>query len=299
VPVINHLWQDGGCFVDLGSTQNCAPVKLSRTAYEADLLIGTGSIVPHVYAGWGGGAKIVQPGVCSAETTARTHCMAAESGDLLGIAGRVENPVRREMEQVAAMAGLDFVLNVVVGSSGEPAWVGAGDFVQAHRAGVHASAATYVRPIPAQADVVIVDAYPAVKDYWQGVKALAHASRGIKRGGTAILVGDFAEGISPTHPELPQHTRKPYHAIAEACQAGEVADAIASATLRLHGLITDHCRVICVSPGMSDSDMESLGFTRAQTVEEALREGLDTQGRNATVGIIECGGDVLPRVERL
>jgi nickel-dependent lactate racemase len=296
VPIVNHTWADADSFVDLGSTPSGTPVQVNRTAYEADLLIGTGSIVPHIYAGWGGGAKIVQPGVCSAQTTARTHCMAADGGDLLGMPGRVENPVRREMEQVAAVAGLDFVLNVVVDASGAPVWAGAGDSVQAHRAGVRASAQTYVRSIPRPADVALVDAHPAVADYWQGIKALAHACRGIKRGGTAVLVGEFPDSISPTHPELARHTLKPYEAMVKACQVGEVEDAIASATLRLHGLIMDHCRVICVSPGMGAVDKHKLGFGDAPSVAEALRQALDGHDRSATVGIIECGGDVLPQV---
>lgn len=296
VRVINHLWQAPETFVDLGATAKGTPVQVNRTAREAGLLIGTGSIVPHCYAGWAGGAKILQPGICSAETTARTHCMAAEDEDLLGIPGRVENPVRREIEEVAALAGLDFILNVVVDANGAPAWVGAGDTVRAHRAGVAAGERTYVRDIPAPADVVVVDAEPTTKDYWQGIKALVHAQRGVKAGGTVIFVGTFPEGIAPTHPEFSQHSLKPYGAILEALTAGRISDHIASATLRLHALIMAHCKVICVSPGMSIADKGKLGFDHAETVEQALEAALTELGQSADVGVIEYGGDVLPKV---
>ncbi|MHC4591250.1 MAG: lactate racemase domain-containing protein [Planctomycetota bacterium] len=296
VHVVNHAWQDPDTFVDLGVTELGTPVKVNRTAHEADLLIGTGSIVPHIYAGWAGGAKIVQPGICGPETTARTHCMAAEGDDLLGIPGRTDNPVRQEMERVAAMAGLEFVLNVVVDLKGGPAWVGAGGPVETHRRGVPAAEAMYVQGIPERADVVLADARPATKDYWQGIKALAHAQRGVKTGGTVILIGDFPEGIAPTHPEFGAHALKPYEAILQACEADEIGDRIASATLRVHALIMARCNVTCVSAGMGVPDKEKLGFRHAATAQEALELAMAEHGGNAHIGIVEFSGDVLPAV---
>jgi nickel-dependent lactate racemase len=280
--------------VDLGVTPNGTPVKVNRIANEADLLIGVGSIVPHLYAGWAGGAKILQPGICSSETTACTHAMAAAGGDLMDIAGRADNRVRREMEQVAAMAGLDFILNVVVDPAGEPVWAGAGDFVEAHRAGISAAKHTYVRSIPEPADVVVVDARPTTKDYWQAVKSLGHACRGVKRGGTAILVGELSEGIAQTHLEFERHALEPYESIVSACKAGKIGDRIAFAALCAHALIMTHCRVICVSNGMRASDKDKLGFRHADTVAEALAVALGESAEGATVGVIEHGGDVLP-----
>ena len=87
------------------------PVQLNRDALEADLLIGLGDIVPHSDAGYSGGAKIVQPGICGYATTAATHIVAALLADIpLGV---VENPCRAGMEKVAEKAGLAFILNTV------------------------------------------------------------------------------------------------------------------------------------------------------------------------------------------
>jgi len=294
VRVLNHEWQDPAMFVNLGVTPNGTPIKVNRIADEADLLIGVGSIVPHLYAGWAGGAKILQPGVCASETTAGTHAMAALDGDLMGIAGRADNRVRHEMEQVAAMAGLDFILNVVVDPAGAPVWAGAGDFIEAHRAGISAARRTYVRSIPEPADVVVIDARPTTKDYWQAVKSLGHACRGLKRGGTAILVGELSEGIAQTHLEFEPHALEPYENIVSAGKAGKIGDRIAFAALCAHALIMAHCRVICVSDGMTESDKRKLGFLHVDTVPEALEAALSESAEGATVGIIEHGGDVLP-----
>ena len=110
------------------------PVMMNRTVSEADLVIGIGSIVPHRYCGWSGGAKIVQPGVCGEATTVATHLMITlDPGVRLG---NVENVVRHEMEAVAERAGLRFIVNTVVSARGDVVSVVAGDPVKAHRAGV-------------------------------------------------------------------------------------------------------------------------------------------------------------------
>ncbi len=296
VRVVNHEWRDENALVELARTERGTPIAVNRLAVEADLLIGTGSIVPHIYAGWSGGAKIVQPGICSAETTARTHCMAADGEDLLAIPGTADNAPRREMEEVAAQVGLDYVLNVVSDAAGRPAWAGAGDFVAAHRAGIEASRRVYVCPIPAPADIAVVDATPAVIDYWQGVKAPAHARRGVTEGGTIILVGAFPERIAQTHPEFVRYACASHAEIVAALADGRIEDMIASATMRLHALVRERCRVICVSPGLTVEDQEALGFERAATVGEALDLALGRHGAGARFGIIRHGGDLLPLV---
>ncbi|MGQ9473575.1 MAG: hypothetical protein ACUVQZ_05525 [Candidatus Caldatribacteriaceae bacterium] len=43
-------------------------------------------------------------------------------------------------------------------------------------------------------------------------------------------------------------------------------------------------------------DKEKLGFKHAETVSEALEIAFKTQGREAKVGIIDCGGDTLPKI---
>jgi nickel-dependent lactate racemase len=294
VPIVNHLWKDAATFVDLGATENGTPVRVSRLAHEAGFLIGTGSIVPHIFAGWAGGAKIVQPGICAAETTARTHYMAAETGRLLGIAGRIENPVRREIERVAEMVGLDFILNCVIDANGGPAWVGAGDPLETHRGGVAVGELIYLQEIPGLADVVVADARPTVKDYWQGVKALSHAQRGVRDGGTVVLVADFPEGIAPTHPEFARHALRSPEELMSACGADEIPDHIACAALVAHALIRARCSVVCVSTGMSAPDRERLGFRHAESVSQALEAALAEHGEDASVGVVEMAGDVLP-----
>ena len=59
--------------VIIGKTHRGVLVEINRRVAFADLIIGIGECMPHPIAGFGGGAKIVMPGVCSYRTVADHH----------------------------------------------------------------------------------------------------------------------------------------------------------------------------------------------------------------------------------
>lgn len=293
VVILNHEWQESQNLVKIGVIPSGTPIEVNKLALEADFLIAVGSIVPHCYAGYGGGGKAIQPGICSWETTGKTHILPMEKDLYLKIAGQVENEVRREIEIVAESVGLRFIVNVVVNEKREILKVVAGDPVVAHRKGVEVARMVYEREIPALADIVIVSAYPAEIDYWQGIKPLSYA----QKGGSSILVSPFPEGISPVHSDLKRFATLPYQELVKMVRGGAFEDLVCAATLLLHAKIMEHSReVICVSDGLNLEDKGMLGFKHAKTLSEALEIALETQGKEAKVGIIDCGGDTLPKI---
>jgi len=296
IEIINHKWKNKDTFVNLGSTKNGTPVIINRKMAEADYVIGIGSIVPHEQAGFSGGAKIVQPGVCSWETTGHTHMLAAEDPDYLGIAGKVANNVRFEIEEVGKKAGLNFIINVVIDRYKNLIEVVAGDPIYAQRQAIKSSSEIYVREIPEQADIVVVSSYPAEIDYWQGAKPLCYAQRGVKKGGTIILVGLFSEGVADPHPDLERYARRTSGEIRKLVKNEKIEDLVCAAALVLHALILERSHVICVSGGMSVQQKENLGFNHAENISHALEMAFARHGKNAKVGVIDYGGNVLPKV---
>jgi len=298
VPIFNHDFRDPRQLVSRGRTKLGTPVIVNRRVVEADLVLGIGSIVPHPEAGWSGGAKILQPGVCGEETTAWTHMLAARQPDHLALAGVEENPVRKEIEQVAIQGGLRFIVNVVLDRIGQVVQVVAGDPIRAHRAGVAFARRIFVRPIPRRADLVIVDAEPADLDYWQGIKPLAFATRAVEEGGVMILVGDFPDGISPIYgAEFRAFGRKSCAQLRIAERRGELTEGVSTEALYLHAAILKTAKVICVCRGMTVEERSLLGFHSADSLSEALDWALEEVGGSATVGVILQGGDVLPCVQ--
>src|SRR5690606_2904554 len=112
------------------------------------------------------------------------------------VSGRVDSPVRQDMEEAAKTFGLKFILNVVLDSKKGIVAAVAGDFIEAHRKGVEFVDAMYkVFVEPADAVVVSCGGYPKDINLYQANKALDNATQAVKDGGSIILVAECAEGI--------------------------------------------------------------------------------------------------------
>jgi nickel-dependent lactate racemase len=274
------------------------PVHVNRRVLAADLVVGLGSIVPHSDAGFSGGAKILQPGVCDFVTTSATHAAAGLCPDIpLGMAEG--NPCREGIEAVARKVGLAFILNVVQNYEGEPAGVFAGDFIEAHRAGVALSRISFSVDIPRLADIVIVSSSPADMDYWQANKALSCAYFTVKEGGTIIFAAPCHEGLAHNHPRFREWLALPLSEALRRLRAADPADAeadVVSAVLAVCNCrVRDRARIFFVGEGLTDEDLRALQYKRRATVQDALDEAL-REKPDAVVGILPKGGISLPAV---
>lgn len=105
-PVVNTSYLDTERYAMAGKMPDGTSIMVYREVLEADTIIGIGNIVPHIAAGWGGGAKIIMPGVCGEETTTAIHNISNTQQDLLLTCGGTDNLFRRTMEELAARVGL-------------------------------------------------------------------------------------------------------------------------------------------------------------------------------------------------
>jgi nickel-dependent lactate racemase len=291
---VENLAQGPGDFADLGTTAMGIPVQVSRMLLESELSIAVGSIIPHMYAGWSGGAKMVQPAASSALTTARTHLMAGPR--VYQILGQVDNPVRREMEEVAARAGLKFILNFVLTPGGAVVAAVAGDVVQAHRAGVALAEPIYTVEVDRPADIVIGGAHPADRDLWQGYKPVNNCGMLVRDGGTLILFIAAPEGISQDHPELMELGLKTGEEVMEMVREGRVADEVAAATHIAFYQTRRRIRVVLVTEGITPADGARIGLTATPDGQAALAEALERHGPRARIGVVTHGADIAGRV---
>jgi nickel-dependent lactate racemase len=166
--VINRDYREGD-FVPLGKTESGTPIEIDRDVLEADFKIAVGNVIPHISAGWGGGSKMILPGVCSQKTTDMMHLMACIVQPVLEVIGTRDNKPRAEMDAIAEKVGLDFIINTVLDEDKNILGVFAGHFIEAHGKATELAEKLMVVPIPAQADILIVSGNPCHFDYWQGV----------------------------------------------------------------------------------------------------------------------------------
>jgi nickel-dependent lactate racemase len=167
-PVGNHNVFDNTEL--LGKTTAGTPVHINRDFLRAELKLCVGSILPHGGPGFGGGAKLVLPGVAGVETIYQNH--RPNNGLDRGVNRLDGNLMRADMEETAAMAGLDFIVNSVLNPQREVVGLFCGHFVAAHRAGVELARKVYASPAPEGCDVAVVSAYPKDSDCYQSNTAL-------------------------------------------------------------------------------------------------------------------------------
>jgi len=192
--VYNHF-PYGNC-TDLGMTPRGTPVRICSYIAEAEVKLGLGGITPHGSPGFGGGAKVITPGVAHIDTIASMH----EPGRLGTGLGNPEVELRQEIEWIAREhVGLNAIINVVPNARRGVAGLFVGDLVKAHRAGVARARQVFATPMPPEpVDVAIINAYPKDTDFMQkglAMNVLNSAQRpAVRDGGLIITISASPEG---------------------------------------------------------------------------------------------------------
>ncbi|MBN2218791.1 MAG: DUF2088 domain-containing protein, partial [Kosmotogaceae bacterium] len=193
--IIQHNAEETAKMKDFGEFLE-VPIKVNE-AIEADLTVGIGSIVPHRFSGWSGGAKIVLPGVASYESVFKSHKMAIlkSKADV----GVFENEFRELIDETGNRVGLDFIINFYYDIHGSIAGTVSGNHVLALREGVELARQQLLRQYRERTDVTVISSYPSITDFWQCGKALYTSDLITKDGGDIVMVSTLDEGFGD-HP---------------------------------------------------------------------------------------------------
>lgn len=293
IRVFNHEWRNPDALVDLGASSQGTPLLVNRAVAEADVVIGLGAIVPHHIPGFSGSSKIIQPGVCGARTTAETHLLSCSGGgdSFLGIA---DNPVRRDMDDMANRVGMHTIFNVVMDSQGGVVGVFFGDMRAAFKAGVELATDIYGVAYRETPDIVLANSYPCDLDFWQSHKSQYPAQRMVRAGGTIIVCTPAPEGVSPVHTDLLDFTAWSSTQIKAAYREGRIKNGVAAALATAWAMVREKASVILFSPGISAADKARLGHTHADTIDAAVAEALRRQGSGARLSVLTHAPDMLP-----
>jgi len=197
--VIDNEPQNPAALVDLGVTPGGVPVLLHRAVVEADLLIATGIVEPHQYAGYSGGRKTVAVGAAGEALIAHTHgpVFVDHPGTRLG---RIEgNPFHEAVTEAAQRANLRFILNVVLDDDKRLLRVAAGEPELAFHELVSFARSVYEVPIPHQYDIAIGGVgYPKDCNLYQASRAPSYLffapTSVVRPGGFFIIPARCEEG---------------------------------------------------------------------------------------------------------
>ncbi|MBW1812467.1 MAG: nickel-dependent lactate racemase [Deltaproteobacteria bacterium] len=254
----------------VGETTYRNKIYINRTVLDTDIKILTGRIIPHYFAGFGGGRKALLPGVSGFETICRNHRLTLNPES--GIHPEVRpcslhnNPVHLDMLEAANMAGQSFVLNTLLDTNHNVIGAFAGDLEQAHYAGCIEAEKIFKIELKEPLDAVITSAggWPYDCNFMQAIKAVLNVQEIIKPGGSILWIAKCPDGIKDGFLEWAK--LKTTVDLEKAVRLNYNLTGHNSIMLRN---ITQKARVALWSD-LSHNDVKALGFEPVDSIQEGV-----------------------------
>ena len=280
-----------------GATDRGTPVLINKLVCEADLVIATGTIVHHFFAGYGGGRKAILPGVAAMETVRRNHSWMLDPNAGLGILHG--NPVYEDqVDGVRLFAAKHrlFLFNAVLNEKHEFTKIFAGDWYEAHLEACKYVDVVYGAPIPEPADVVIASCggYPKDINVYQMQKTMDNAVCAVKQGGVVIILAECIEGSGSAQLEK---------TIAENPDPDLIRDQLAKKfIIGAHKAfaitrLMKKAKFILVSK-LDKELAKKMMFESVETVDEALARAQEIVGADYKVILMPMGSLTVPILKK-
>ncbi len=286
--------------VPIGRLSSGGDVRINKAFYDADFRISIGSIIPHPMNGFGGGPKIVMPGLVNYEAIREHHTVyTIQEGAYPG--NTASNPFYQEVSRVAGLARLDMIIGALYTNQEIVYDIIAGHYAEAHQEGIRRSLPNFTVRMNEKADVTILSAYP----YTEGpqlMKPIGPAAMCTKRGGAVILL---ATSRSP----MPEPMLHAFDVVRQ--MGSDHPDQILLNTFRKRSLVLNDAPIdfnmalfftevykaqydlTIVSKDIRREEAERMGFVFAPSIEQAI-DRVRKKFPRAKVNVFPIGGMVLP-----
>jgi len=305
VRVVDSNGRDPSQWADLGPIPPYGvPGSTQRIVKDADVVVATGIVEPHQYAGYSGGRKTVAIGCCGEPVITATHGMRFLEDPGVRLAKIEGNPFHETITEIARRAGLRFCLNVVTDDAGRVVAVAAGAPDDVLRELVAVAARLYTRPIAKQYDIVIAGVgKPKDANLYQASRAATYLRFAptpvVREGGAIIIAAQLDEGAGDGAGE-----RRFLAALERAESPAAVIDAArqhfegGEQRAVMLALTLEHCLVI-VAASEAPEVVRLAKLRAAVDVEEALDIAYEHIGRptRASVLLVPHALHTLPVVQ--
>src|SRR5881628_4136227 len=292
VRVVDSNGRDPAMWADLGPIPPYGvPGFTQKLVKESDLVVATGIVEPHQYAGYSGGRKTVAIGCCGEPVITATHGMRFLEDPGVRLAKIEGNPFHETVREIARRAGLRFCLNVVTDDRERVVAVAAGDPDAVLADLVTKAAALYTRRISKQYDIVIAGVgHPKDVNLYQASRAATYLrfapTPAVRRGGVIIVPAACPEGPGEGAGEQ-RFLAALERAASPAAVVEEAREHFAGGEQRavMVALTLQHCAVI-VAASEAPEVVRLAKLRAAVDVEEALDLAYEHIGRPARASVL-------------
>ncbi len=217
VHVVQHRCRTRTDLTFVGELESGLRVRLNRVAVDADVVVTIGAVRHHYFAGFGGGGKLIFPGVAGYDEIQVNHSRVLER-DATGKLKRhpgcepgilVGNPVAEEIAAAVELQPPDFSLCLIPGSDGRIAHAIGGSWRAAFEAAVDRVREWYeVSSVPrSRLAVASAGGDPTDATLIQAHKALDAVCRFVEADGEVLFFADLGGGSGS--PDMESFLRDP------------------------------------------------------------------------------------------
>jgi lactate racemase len=186
---------------NFGETSRGTPVLINHMVKGHTKIIVISSVIHHYFAGFGGGPKMIVPGLAKYETICNNHKLMVEAKDTplhpaCEPGNVIKNPIQEDITEAVKMVKVDFAFQLVLDQNKQLIDVFCGDLFTCFQKACMKVHHLNSIEISEQADLVIASAGGAPKDLnlVQSHKAIHHAVRALKPNGILIILADCKDG---------------------------------------------------------------------------------------------------------
>jgi nickel-dependent lactate racemase len=307
IPLFQNEPRNEDAYTYIGVSSRGTPVWLHNEVARRELRISIGHAQANHW-GYGGGGKLIMPGVVSDETIESNHCNFVPSPQTHY--GALAGPMRSDIDEIATMCDLGATMNVLLDTRGRVTDVVFGAHPQAHRVAIERFNEVYAYENPVaekgHADVAICGVFaPTDHLFFHTGWGCMSADFVVRDGGTIIYcspspgvstaVGgfpglalmDLMKPYMPATPENYQRILKDIHARKIQMWAGCIWVPIYEVMTR------KHLTLVTLEENLEMA--ADIGIDATTSLEEAFGAALRRHGQGAKVIVLPYARYQLPR----
>ncbi|MDY6789769.1 MAG: nickel-dependent lactate racemase [Thermodesulfobacteriota bacterium] len=199
---VHHDCRDHALFKKLGETKRGTPVYIRRDILDSSFIITFGAVSHHYFAGYGGGRKLIFPGLGRLEAIYKNHGLFLDRQNrtlsLSCMPGVLDgNPLAEDLAEYETFCPADLSIHGIIDRRGNVSdlLVGSGKGHFQKACTEHGKNCEIVTDKNYDLVIASCGGYPKDINFIQSHKALHHAAMFVNDGGNLIVLAECHDGI--------------------------------------------------------------------------------------------------------